>query len=58
VAVFSEATLLLDYARKLNITEEEAISSLGIIYGELNQDSTPVESQLSESVASVNQDFC
>jgi len=56
-AVVSEATLLLDYARKLNITEEEAISSLGIVYGELNQDGNPTESLVSESVASINQGF-
>jgi len=56
-AVVSEATPLLDYARKLNISEEEAISSLGIVYRELNQDGTPTESQSSESVASINQGF-
>jgi len=56
-AVFSKATPLLNYARKLNITKEEAISSLGIVYGELNQDGTPTKSLNSESVASVNQDF-
>jgi len=56
-AVVSEATPLLNYARKLNITEEEAISSLRIVYGELNQDGTPTKSFNSESVASINQDF-
>ena len=36
-------SLLLDYAWKLNITEKEALCSLGIVYGKLNQDGTPAE---------------
>ena len=56
-AVVSEASLLLDYARKLNIMEKEAVSSLGIIYGELYQDGTPIESQTSEMVAFLIEDL-
>jgi len=40
----------LDYAWKLNITEKEAIRSLGIVYGELNQDGTAAESGSTEEV--------
>ena len=56
-AVVSDASLLLDYAGKLNITEKEAVSSLGIVYGELNQDGTPLESQSSETVVFLTEDF-
>jgi len=31
--------------------EKEAVSFLGIVYGELDQGSTPIESQSSETVA-------
>ena len=56
-AVVSEASPLLDYARKLNIMEKEAISFLGIVYEELDQDRTPIESQSSEMVAFLTEDF-
>jgi len=52
--VVSETTLLADYARKLNITEKEAIASLRILYGELDQDGTPIGSSSSESVISIS----
>jgi len=45
-----ENNLLLDYARRLNILEKEAVCSLGIIYGELNQDGTIAESGSVEEV--------
>jgi len=35
---------LLDYTQRLNISEKEAVRSLGIVYGELNQDGTIAES--------------
>ena len=41
---------LLNYARRLNISEKEAVRSLGIIYGELNQDRTIAESGSAEEV--------
>jgi len=41
---------LLNYARRLNISEKEAIHSLGIVYGELNQDGTIAESGSVEEV--------
>jgi len=41
---------LLDYARRLNISEKEAIRSLEIVYGELNQDGTIAESGSVEEV--------
>ena len=41
---------LLDYARRLNISEKEAVRSLGIVYGELNQDRTIAESGSVEEV--------
>jgi len=41
---------LLDYARKLNISEKEAVRSLGIVYGELNQDGIIAESGSIEKV--------
>jgi len=56
-AIVSEASLLLDYARKLNITEKDAVSSLGIVYGELDQDETPIKSQSSETVGFLDEDF-
>ena len=46
----SEDNPLLDYAQKLNISEKEAICSLGIVYGKLNQDGTIVESGSVEEV--------
>jgi len=46
----SENNLLLDYTQKLNISEKEAVRSLGIIYGELNQDGTIAESGSVEEV--------
>jgi len=46
----SENNPLLNYARKLNISEKEAIRSLGIVYGELNQDGTIAESGSAEEV--------
>jgi len=46
----SEDNLLLNYARKLNILEKEAIRSLRIVYGELNQDGTIAESGSIEEV--------
>jgi len=49
-SVVSEDNLLLDYAQKLNISEKEAVCSLGIVYGELNQDGTTAESGSSEEV--------
>ena len=55
--VVSEASPLLDYTRKLNISEKEAISSLGIVYRELDQDGSPIESQSSEMVAFLAEDF-
>jgi len=45
-----EDNLLLAYARQLNISEKEAIRSLGIVYGELNQDGTIAESGSVEEV--------
>jgi len=51
----SESNSLLEYTWKLNFTEKEAVCSLGIVYGELNQDGTPAESRFSEMVA--NMDF-
>jgi len=51
----SKDNLLLDYARKLNISEKEAIPSLGIVYRELNQDGTIAESgSIEEVVAHVD----
>jgi len=41
---------LLDYARRLNISEKEAVHSLGIVYGELDQDGTIAESGSVEEV--------
>jgi len=52
----SENNPLLDYARKLNILEKEAVHSLGIVYGELNQDGTIAESGSAEEVVA-NVDF-
>jgi len=46
----SEPNLLLDYIWKLNIMKKEAIHSLGIVYGELNQDGTIAESGSAEEV--------
>ena len=46
----AEDNLLLDYARRLNISEKEAVRSLGIVYGELNQDGTIAESGSIEEV--------
>jgi len=46
----SEDNPLLDYAQRLNISEKEAVRSLGIIYGELNQDGTIAESGSIEEV--------
>jgi len=40
----------LDYARRLNISEKEAVHSLGIVYGELDQDGTIAESGSAEEV--------
>jgi len=40
----------LDYARRLNISEKEAVRSLGIVYGELDQDGTIAESGSVEEV--------
>jgi len=40
----AEENLLLNYARQLNISEKEAVRSLRIVYGELNQDRTIAES--------------
>jgi len=45
-----EPNLLLDYAQKLNITEKEAVHSLGIVYGKLNQDGTQAESGSAKEV--------
>jgi len=45
-----EPNPLLDYARKLNISEKEVVRSLGIVYGELNQDGTAAESGSAEEV--------
>jgi len=46
---------LLNYARKLQISEKEAIASLGIVYRELNQDGTKAESgSIEEVVAHVD----
>jgi len=56
IVVFKSSSLL-NYARKLNILEKEAVASLGIVYGELNQDGIPIESQFSEMVAFVAKDF-
>jgi len=50
VSPVSEENPLLDYARKLNISEKEAVCSLGIVYGELNQDGTAAESGSVEEV--------
>jgi len=51
----SEDNPLLAYARQLNILEKEAIHSLGIVYGELNQDGTIAESgSIEEVVARVD----
>jgi len=41
---------LLNYARRLNISEKEAIHSLGIVYGELDQDGTTAESGFIEEM--------
>jgi len=41
---------LLDYARRLNISEKEAVRSVGIVYGELDQDGTIAESGSVEEV--------
>jgi len=41
---------LLAYARQLNISEKEAVRSLGIVYGELDQDGTIAESGSVEEV--------
>jgi len=46
----AEVNLLLDYTRQLNISEKEAIHSLGMVYGELNQDGTIAESASIEEV--------
>jgi len=46
----SENKPLLDYARRLNILEKEAVRSLGIVYGELNQDGIITESGSVEEV--------
>jgi len=46
----AEENLLLNYARRLNISEKEAVRSLGIVYGELNQDGTIAESGSVEEV--------
>jgi len=56
-AVVSKPSSLLNYARKLNVSKKEAVTSLGIIYRELDQDGTPLESQSSEIVASIEADF-
>jgi len=45
-----EPNLLLNYAQKLNITEKEAVRSLGIVYGELNQDGMQAESGSAKEV--------
>ena len=37
--------------------EKEAVSSLGIVYEELDQEEIPIESQISETVASITKDF-
>jgi len=50
VSESSEDNLLLNYARKLNISEKEAVCSLGIVYGELDQDGTIAESGSVEEV--------
>jgi len=50
VSESSEDNLLLTYARQLNILEKEAIRSLGIVYGELNQDGTIAGSGSAEEV--------
>jgi len=55
--VVSKPSSLLNYARKLNISEKEAVASLGIVYGELDQDETSIESQSSKTVAFLNEDF-
>ena len=44
----------IDYIRKLNIIEKEVVRSLSIVYGELDQDGTPVKSGISEVTAKVN----
>jgi len=49
-SVVSEDNPLLDFAWKLNILEKEAVCSLGIVYGELNQDRTAAEFGSSEEV--------
>jgi len=41
---------LIAYARQLNISEKEAVRSLGIVYRELNQDGTIAESGSVEEV--------
>jgi len=48
----AEATnnLLLDYTCRLNISEKETVRSLGIVYGELDQDGTIAESGSAEEV--------
>jgi len=50
VSESSEDNPLLAYARQLNILEKEAVRSLGIVYGELNQDRTKAESGSVEEV--------
>jgi len=50
VSESSEDNPLLAYARQLNISEKEAVRSLGIVYGELNQDGTIAESGSVEEV--------
>jgi len=56
-AAVIEPSLLFDYARKLNILEKEAITSLGIAYGELDQDGMPLEFPSFEVVVQINLDF-
>jgi len=53
----SEPNLLLDCTRKLNIMEKEAVCSLGIVHGELNQDEILAESGSSQEVVAHVLDF-